>query len=84
MVCPLACRLVLGLATDNINNYFVTKRYIGPRTWTGSLDKRTMVGFGTWRMRCYRLDSSGLDPLEGFYEHGNEPSGSVKCWKILE
>jgi hypothetical protein len=23
-------------------------------------------------------------PVEGPYEHGNEPSGSVKCWEILE
>jgi hypothetical protein len=21
---------------------------------------------------------------EGSYEHGNEPSGSIKCWEILE
>jgi hypothetical protein len=24
------------------------------------------------------------DPLEGSCEHGNEPSGSIKCWEILE
>jgi hypothetical protein len=22
--------------------------------------------------------------VEGFFKHGNEPSGSVKCWEILE
>jgi hypothetical protein len=22
--------------------------------------------------------------VEGSFEHGNEPSGSIKCWKILE
>jgi hypothetical protein len=27
---------------------------------------------------------SGLGPLEGFCEHGNEPSGYIKCWEILE
>jgi hypothetical protein len=24
------------------------------------------------------------DPVEGSYEHGNEPSGSVKFWEFLE
>jgi hypothetical protein len=30
----------------------------------------------------YRLDLSGLryGPVAGFCEHGNEPSGSIKCW----
>jgi hypothetical protein len=23
-------------------------------------------------------------PMEGSSEHGNEPSGSIKCWKVLE
>jgi hypothetical protein len=23
-------------------------------------------------------------PVEGSCEHGNEPSGSIKCWEILE
>jgi hypothetical protein len=23
-------------------------------------------------------------PVEGPCEHGNEPSGSIKCWEILE
>jgi hypothetical protein len=22
--------------------------------------------------------------VAGFYEHGNEPSGSIKCWEFLE
>jgi hypothetical protein len=22
--------------------------------------------------------------MEGSYEHGNEPSGSIKCWEVLE
>jgi hypothetical protein len=22
--------------------------------------------------------------VDGSYEHGNEPSGFIKCWKILE
>jgi hypothetical protein len=34
----------------------------------------------------YGLDWSGagLGPVEGTCEHGNEPSGSIKCWEILE
>jgi hypothetical protein len=37
-------------------------------------------------MGRYGLDSigSGLGPVAGFCEHGNEPSGSIKCWEILE
>jgi hypothetical protein len=23
-------------------------------------------------------------PLEGSCEHGDEPSGSIKCWEVLE
>jgi hypothetical protein len=25
-----------------------------------------------------------MGPVEGSCEHGNEPSGSVKCWEVLE
>jgi hypothetical protein len=34
----------------------------------------------------YGLDwfGSGQEPVEGFCEHGNEPSGSKKYWEILE
>jgi hypothetical protein len=27
---------------------------------------------------------SRIGPVEGPCEHGNEPSGSIKCWEILE
>jgi hypothetical protein len=27
---------------------------------------------------------SGLGPVEVSCEHRNEPSGSVKCWEVLE
>jgi hypothetical protein len=32
------------------------------------------------------MDWIGLaqGPVEGPCEHGNEPSGSIKCWEILE
>jgi hypothetical protein len=26
----------------------------------------------------------GKGPVEGSFEHGNEPSGSIKCWEVLE
>jgi hypothetical protein len=26
----------------------------------------------------------GVSELEGFCEHSNEPSGSIKCWEILD
>jgi hypothetical protein len=26
----------------------------------------------------------GLNSVEGSYEYGNEPSGSIKCWEVLE
>jgi hypothetical protein len=38
------------------------------------------------RMGWCGLDwsGSGEGPVEGACEHGNEPSGSIKCWEILE
>jgi hypothetical protein len=27
---------------------------------------------------------SGQGPVRGYCEHGNEPSGSIKCWEVLE
>jgi hypothetical protein len=37
-------------------------------------------------MRCYGPDrcGSGKGPVEGSCEHGNKPSGSINCWKVLE
>jgi hypothetical protein len=37
-------------------------------------------------MGCYGLDlsSSGQGLVEGSCEHGNESSGSIKCWEVLE
>jgi hypothetical protein len=37
-------------------------------------------------MGRYGLDSSdsGQGPVEGSCEHGNEPSGSIKCWEIFQ
>jgi hypothetical protein len=34
----------------------------------------------------YGLDrsGSGSGPVEGCFEHGNEPSDSIKCWEVLE
>jgi hypothetical protein len=47
-----------------------------------SLDKRPKLRkmdmrFGTWNVR-------GWEPVKGSCEHGNEPSGSIKCWEGLE
>jgi hypothetical protein len=38
------------------------------------------------RMGWYGLDlsGSGYGPMMGSYEHGNEPSVSIKFWEILE
>jgi hypothetical protein len=38
------------------------------------------------RMGWYGLDRSvsGQGPVEGSCEHGNELSGSIKCWELLE
>jgi hypothetical protein len=38
------------------------------------------------RMEWYGLDSSdsGKGAMEDSCEHGNEPSGSIRSWKILE
>jgi hypothetical protein len=30
------------------------------------------------------LSGSGYGPVEGSCEHGKEPSGSIKCWGVLE
>jgi hypothetical protein len=37
-------------------------------------------------MGYYGLDSTGSECriVEGYFEHGNEHSGSIKFWKILE
>jgi hypothetical protein len=46
---------------------------------------------GTMALAGAALDRPGLDssrpaegPVEGSCEHGNEPSGFIKCWEILE
>jgi hypothetical protein len=38
------------------------------------------------RMGWYGLDSPGseYEAVEGSCEYGNEPSGSIKCWEVLE
>jgi hypothetical protein len=37
-------------------------------------------------MTWYGLNRSGSEqrPVEGPCEHGNEPSGSIKCWDLFE
>jgi hypothetical protein len=38
------------------------------------------IAWGGWT----DSSGSGYGPVEGSCEHNNEPSGSIKCWKILE
>jgi hypothetical protein len=37
-------------------------------------------------MEWYVLDlsGSGRGPVKGSFEHGKEPSGSIKCWEVPE
>jgi hypothetical protein len=37
-------------------------------------------------MGWYGLDrsGSGQGPVKGSCDHGDEPSGSIKCWDVLE
>jgi hypothetical protein len=44
------------------------------------------VKLSLWELVRYGLDwsSSGYGTVEGSCEHGNEPSGSIKCWEVLE
>jgi hypothetical protein len=50
--------------------------------------KKVRVLDGSWRNRTrwYGMESSGSRETaeEGSCEDGNEPSGSIKCWEILE
>jgi hypothetical protein len=34
-------------------------------------------------MRWGGMDWLSIGPVESFCEHGNKPSASIKCWKIL-
>jgi hypothetical protein len=42
------------------------------------------IDFKRDRMGWYGLEwsDSGYGPVEGSCEHGNEPSGCIKCWQI--
>jgi hypothetical protein len=45
------------------------------RRWVDNI-KIDVIGIG-W-------DGMGTIDLAGSCEHGNEPSGSIKCWQVLE
>jgi hypothetical protein len=51
------------------------------RRWVDNI-KMDLREIGWW----YWLDWSGseLGSVEGSCEHGNEPTGSIKCWDVLE
>jgi hypothetical protein len=36
------------------------------------------------KMDFKELKWGGYGPVVGTYEHGNEPSGSIKCWELPE
>jgi hypothetical protein len=70
------CRILVGKPER--------KRPLGrPRhRWMDSIkiDLRDMGWDGMdWFDLC-----SGYGPVEGSCEHGNETSGSIKCWEVLE
>jgi hypothetical protein len=52
------------------------------RRWVGNIK----IDFREDRMGWYGLDrcGSGQGPVEGSCEHGDEPSGSINCWEVLE
>jgi hypothetical protein len=66
-----ACRILVGRPEG--------KRPLGrPRSrWVDNvkMDLRERMGW-------YGLDWCGS--VEECYEHGTEPSGSIKCWKVFE
>jgi hypothetical protein len=37
-----------------------------------------------WEGVDWIVFGSGQGPVEGFCEHGNEPSGSIECCEIIE
>jgi hypothetical protein len=36
------------------------------------------------KMDLRKIGWDGMDWIDLVQEHGNEPSGSIKCWEILE
>jgi hypothetical protein len=36
------------------------------------------------KMVLREIGWDGMDSMEGSCEHGNEPSGLIKCWEVLE
>jgi hypothetical protein len=69
------------------------------RTLVGTLEGKTLVGIprrrwvdnikidlreiGWGAMDFIDMAENG-GPVEDSCEHGNEPSGSIKCWEVLE
>jgi hypothetical protein len=53
------------------------------RLWENNI--RIDLKGNTRKIGWYGLDrsDSGFAPVEGFCEHGNEPSGSIQCLEIL-
>jgi hypothetical protein len=55
------------------------------RRWVDNI-KIDLREIGWDGMVWYGLDrsDSGEGPVEGSCEHGNEPSGSINCWEVLQ
>jgi hypothetical protein len=65
----------LGMVqTTDPKNKLVTKCHKGRRNCTDSSDKRSDLA----------QDRDQCRDLLNAFEHGNELSGSLKCWEILE
>jgi hypothetical protein len=60
------------------------KRQLGrPRRWWVDNIKTCLKWIGRGGRDSIDL-SQDRDPVEGSFEHVIEPSGSIKCWEILE
>jgi hypothetical protein len=51
------------------------------RRWMDNI-KMDLRETGWGGMEC--RSGSGEGPVEGSCEHGNAPSGCIKCWEVLE
>jgi hypothetical protein len=52
------------------------------KTWMDNI-KMDLREIG-WNGVCVYQSGSGYGPVEGSCEHGNDPSGSIQCWEVLE
>jgi hypothetical protein len=48
------------------------------------VDNNNKMDLAEIGLDCVYWIDLAQDPVEGFCEHGNERSGSIKCWEVLE